>query len=126
MCPGGIIAPAATGEDELVVNGWSPSKRNNPYANSGIVVSVQSADLKSFNRYGPLAAMYFQQEVERKAFAAGGGKFVAPAQRLEDFLHNKISPTLPDCSYLPGILSTDLRKVLPSFIHAQLKEGSNL
>jgi uncharacterized FAD-dependent dehydrogenase len=123
MCPGGIIAPAATGEAELVVNGWSPSKRNNPFANSGIVVNVEAQDLKSFQRYGSLAAMYFQEEVEQKAYLAGGGQFVAPAQRLEDFISNKLSGSLPACSYLPGIHSTDLKNVLPRFIHDSLKEG---
>jgi uncharacterized FAD-dependent dehydrogenase len=123
MCPGGIIAPASTSEGELVVNGWSPSRRNNPFANSGMVVGVEPADLKQFVRFGALAAMYFQQEIEQKAFQCGGGKFVAPAQRLEDFIRNKISASLPDCSYLPGIHSADLRKVLPGSIHARLKEG---
>jgi len=123
MCPGGIIAPAATNPNELVVNGWSPSKRNNPFANSGIVVSVEEKDVSSYNKYGPLSAMYFQQEVEQKAFAAGGGKFVAPAQRLVDFCENKLSTTLPDCSYLPGINSAELKDVLPSFINERLRIG---
>jgi uncharacterized protein len=123
MCPGGIIAPAATAQDELVVNGWSPSKRNNPFANSGIVVSVEQKDISSFSKYGPLAAMYFQQEVEQKAFIAGGRKFVAPAQRLVDFASNKISADLPACSYLPGIKSADLKEVLPSFVHTRLQEA---
>jgi uncharacterized FAD-dependent dehydrogenase len=123
MCPGGIIAPAATSPGEIVVNGWSPSKRNNPYANSGIVVSVEPAQLKSFSKYGPLAALMFQKEVEEKAFAAGGGKLVAPAQRLADFTSGKVSATLPGCSYLPGIHSVSLKTVLPGFIHNSLKEG---
>ena len=117
MCPGGIIAPAATSPGELVVNGWSPSKRNNPFANSGIVVTVEEKDYQAFKKYGPLAAMLFQQSVERKAFEAGGGKFVAPAQRLVDFTNNKVSASLPGCSYLPGLHSTSLKEVLPSFIH---------
>src|SRR5690606_9897385 len=101
MCPGGIIAPAATSPGELVVNGWSPSKRNNPYANSGIVVTVDQKDLPG--KKHALSAMYFQQKVEQKAFEAGGGLFVAPAQRLVDFVSGKLSATLPSCSYLPGI-----------------------
>jgi len=121
MCPGGIIAPAATAPGELVVNGWSPSKRNNPYANSGIVVTVEEKDIQSFGKYGPLAAMYFQQSVEQKAFTAGGGKFVAPAQRLTDFTSNKLSASLPACSYLPGIQPVLLREVLPSFIYQRLR-----
>ncbi len=123
MCPGGIIAPATTSPGELVVNGWSPSKRNNPYANSGIVVTVEEKDFQAYNKYGPLAAMYFQQTVEKKAFEAGGGKFVAPAQRLVDFAENKISSSLPACSYLPGLHSASLKEVLPAFIHKSLQQA---
>ncbi|MEI6946221.1 FAD-binding protein [Paraflavisolibacter sp. H34] len=133
MCPGGIIAPAATNAGEIVVNGWSPSKRNNPFANSGIVVTANpeelhaSGELKKYLRQhglpatGPLLGLYFQQMVEQKAFTAGGGKLVAPAQRMADFVQNKPSPTLPDCSYLPGIAPADLRQVLPAFIHRALQ-----
>ncbi|MEO6612252.1 MAG: FAD-dependent protein [Chitinophagaceae bacterium] len=123
MCPGGIIAPAATSPGELVVNGWSPSKRNNPYANSGIVVSVEEKDLLVFKKHGPLAGMFFQRSIENKAFEAGGGKFVAPAQRLVDFAENKLSPSLPGCSYLPGLHSSPLKEVLPAFIHRSLQEA---
>ena len=123
MCPGGIIATASTQEGELVVNGWSPSKRNNPFANSGIVVSVEEKDVQEFKKHGVLAGMYFQQQVEQKSFAAGGGKFVAPAQRLVDFTENKISGSLPACSYLPGIISAGLNEVLPPFIHSRLQEA---
>jgi uncharacterized FAD-dependent dehydrogenase len=123
MCPGGIIAPASTNQGELVVNGWSPSKRNNPYANSGIVVTVEEKDFKSFEAYGPLAGLHFQQSVEQKAFQAGGGKFVAPAQRMVDFVNGKISASLPDCSYLPGIHSASLEEVLPPFVYRALREG---
>lgn len=133
MCPGGIIAPAATAPEELVVNGWSPSKRNNPFANSGMVVQVEVADaIKYFQSKNskvkienddPLLLMNFQRDVERKAFTAGGGKFVAPAQRMVDFCNNKFSADLPETSYLPGTNSADLRSVLPSFIHKTLQEG---
>jgi len=123
MCPGGIIATASTNPGELVVNGWSPSKRNNPYANSGIVVSVDEKDITRFEKHGALSGLYFQQEVEQKAFQAGGGKFVAPAQRLIDFSENKISSSLPGCSYLPGINSTSLKEVLPAFIYTRLSEA---
>jgi uncharacterized protein len=123
MCPGGIIAPAATNPNELVVNGWSPSKRNNPFANSGIVVSIEEKDVLDYKKHGPLSAMYFQQEVEQKAFTSGGGKFVAPAQRLVDFCENKMSSTLPECSYLPGISASELKDVLPSFINERLRIG---
>jgi uncharacterized FAD-dependent dehydrogenase len=121
MCPGGIIAPAATDANEIVVNGWSPSKRNNPYANSGIVVSIEEKNLQPYQKYGPLSAMYFQQSVEEKAFEAGGGKLVAPAQRMVDFTNNKTSSSLPDCSYLPGIHSVDLKQVLPGFVYESLQ-----
>jgi uncharacterized FAD-dependent dehydrogenase len=121
MCPGGIIAPASTNPNELVVNGWSPSKRNNPFANSGIVVSIEEKDISAYKKHGPLAGMYFQGEVEQKAFAAGGGKFVAPAQRLIDFCENKISSSLPECSYLPGIHPALLKNVLPLFVHERLQ-----
>jgi len=121
MCPGGIIAPASTNNNELVVNGWSPSKRNNPYANSGMVVTVEDKDYSAFQKsMGPLAAMAFQQDVEQKAYAAGGGNFVAPAQRMIDFVQRKTSQNLPDCSYLPGLAAAPLNEVLPSFIYNAL------
>ncbi len=135
MCPGGIIAPAATNPGELVVNGWSPSKRNNPYANSGMVVTVSQENLlevKGFKKYlqernadyqSPLAMMYFQEMVEKNAFVIGGGQFVAPAQRMVDYCTNINSTTLPDCSYVPGLSSQDLGEVLPSFIHTRLQRG---
>jgi uncharacterized protein len=121
MCPGGIIAPAATAEGEVVVNGWSPSKRNNPYANSGIVVTVDEQNIQAFQKHGALAGLYFQQSIEQKAFQAGGGKLVAPAQRMVDFTNNKRSASLPECSYLPGIQSSSLKDVLPSFVHLALQ-----
>jgi uncharacterized FAD-dependent dehydrogenase len=121
MCPGGIIAPAATAAGELVVNGWSPSKRDNPYANSGMVVTVEDRELEAYRQYGPLAAMQFQHSVEKKAFELGGGKLVAPAQRMADFVDDRISATLPGCSYIPGIHSTSLRDVLPPFIYNSLR-----
>jgi len=130
MCPGGIIAPAATDHNEIVVNGWSPSKRNNPYANSGMVVSVEIADIVASKEFAkqhdvnsPLAAMYFQQMVEQKAYKAGGGALVAPAQRMADFSKNKLSANLPDCSYLPGLHSASLKEVLPPFVYKGLSEG---
>ncbi len=124
MCPGGIIAPAATDPGELVVNGWSPSKRNNPFANSGMVVSVELEDMFRFRpQGGPLAGMLFQQSVEQTAYTHGGGRFVAPAQRMTDFVSGKVSSTLPDCSYVPGLLSARLEEVLPPFIFSSLREA---
>lgn len=121
MCPGGIIAPAATANGEIVVNGWSPSKRNNPYANSGIVVSVEEENIQDFKKHGALAGLYFQQSIEQKAFAAGSGGLAAPAQRMVDFANCKTSASLPDCSYLPGIHSAALKEVLPPFVHQSLQ-----
>lgn len=121
MCPGGIIAPASTAPGEIVVNGWSPSKRNNPYANSGTVVAVNELDFSRYGFSGPLAAMQYQQMAEQKAYQAGGGSLVAPAQRLADFVNNKLSATLPDCSYLPGIKSVPLKEVLPQEVAIALK-----
>ncbi len=132
MCPGGIIAPAATSAGELVVNGWSPSKRNNPYANSGMVVQVELIDAfnelkksgkKDININDPLLFMHFQQMVEINCFNAGGGKFVAPAQRMADFSNRKLSGSLPENSYLPGLMSTQLNETLPEFIYQSLAKG---
>ncbi len=131
MCPGGIIAPAATSFGELVVNGWSPSKRNNPYANSGMVVQLELKDVDAYyaalgrkkNEGDPFMMLAFQQEVEKSAFEAGGGKFVAPAQRLIDFNEGKLSTDLPKCSYTPGTHSALLNEVLPGFIASRLQEA---
>jgi uncharacterized FAD-dependent dehydrogenase len=123
MCPGGIIAPASTDEGELVVNGWSPSKRDNPYSNSGMVVSVDEQDFAKYGFTGPLAAMEYQQMVERKAWQAGGGKLVAPAQRVSDFTANKFSSSLPKCSYLPGVTSAKINDVLPKEVVRSLAAG---
>ncbi len=120
MCPGGIIAPCATSPGEIVTNGWSPSGRNNPWANSGIVVEVKLIDLPSLD---PLAAMHFQSEVERKAFLAGGGGQTAPAQRMIDFINKKVSVDLPESSYTPGIKPADLHSILPSFVSNAIREG---
>jgi uncharacterized protein len=116
MCPGGIIAPAATNEGEIVVNGWSPSKRNNPFANSGIVVNIEAKDWQAWSKHGPLAAMYFQSAIEQKAFAMGGGSFKAPAQRMTDFVKGIFSPALPSCSYTPGLQSADIPNLFPKSI----------
>jgi hypothetical protein len=127
MCPGGIIAPAATADGELVVNGWSPSKRNNPYANSGMVVQVELEDViqrsKLKSKNDALDMMRFQQMVEQNCFDAGGGKFVAPAQRMADFSNGVSSSTLPACSYQPGLHSVNLEEILPAFIYRALAKG---
>jgi uncharacterized protein len=123
MCPGGIIAPAAVQHERLVVNGWSPSKRDNAFANSGIVVSVDDVDYRPFAKYGALQAMHYQDAIEARAFAAGGGAYVAPAQRIEDFIKQKVSASLPACSYLPGLHSADLSAVLPKRVQEALCVG---
>ncbi|MFC1223497.1 NAD(P)/FAD-dependent oxidoreductase [Pedobacter sp. BG31] len=118
MCPGGIIAPCSTGENEIVVNGWSPSKRNNPFANSGTVVQVTLNDVQG---YDPLRMLNFQSEIEKAAFEAGGGNLVAPAQRMVDFVNNKLSIDLPKNSYLPGTKSSMLDNILPNFVSDSLR-----
>jgi len=123
MCPGGIIAPAATAPGELVVNGWSPSKRNNVFANSGTVVSVDERDFARYKFTGPLAAMHYQQMVEGQCFDAGGGKLVAPAQRMVDFVSGTQSSTLPGCSYIPGLQSVALKNVLPEEVGSALRKA---
>lgn len=123
MCPGGIICPAATEEGEVVVNGWSPSKRNSPYANSGIVTEVRLEDLPGFDPDDPFSALDYQAAVERQAFQAGGGKQVAPAQRLVDFVEGRPSGGLPACSYLPGLEAVELGEVLPQVIRERLQMG---
>jgi len=124
MCPGGIIAPCATSPGEIVTNGWSPSKRNNPYANSGIVVEIRLDDIVKFGfKENPLMAMEFQSSIETLACTMAGGDQTAPAQRLVDFVNDKVSTTLPECSYTPGVKSVDLKKVLPDFVAKRLQSG---
>jgi hypothetical protein len=118
MCPGGIIAPCATDLNEIVVNGWSPSKRNNPFANSGTVVQITLDDVQG---YDPLRMLNFQSEIEQLAFEAGGGNLVAPAQRMIDFVENKLSIDLPKNSYLPGTKSVMLDNILPDFVSSSLR-----
>ncbi len=123
MCPGGVIAPCATRPGEIVTNGWSSSKRARPTANSGIVVELRVEDFASFSKYGPLAAMEFQKMIEQKAWIEGGKTQKAPAQRLSDFVNGKVSTDLPKTSYTPGIVSVDLRSVLPPLIYKALQSG---
>ncbi|WP_134087653.1 NAD(P)/FAD-dependent oxidoreductase [Olivibacter sp. XZL3] len=120
MCPGGIIAPCATDEGEVVVNGWSPSKRNNPYANSGTVVQINLTDVPGAAT-NPFALLAFQQSVEQKAYVLGGGRLVAPAQRMVDFVEGRLSSDLPVNSYKPGLKSVQLSEVLPNFVYKALK-----
>lgn len=121
MCPGGIIAPCATNQEEVVTNGWSPSKRNNPYANSGVVVQINPEDLDENWKDNPFACLDFQKKVEHDCWLAAGSSQKVPAQRLEDFMHNRVSSSLPETSYQPGLTSVNLNKVLPEMISSRLK-----
>lgn len=123
MCPGGIIAPAMTAPGEIVVNGWSPSKRNNPFANSGMVVSINEEDFKSYQQHGVLAGLKFQAAVEQRCFNLGNKTLAAPAQRMTDFVENKTSSELPKNSYLPGTISRNLHDILPNFVAKSLQEA---
>jgi len=123
MCPGGIIAPCATEQEEVVTNGWSPSKRNNPYANSGVVVSVSPEDLPNFEKENPFVCLEFQQQVEKNCWQAAGKTQQVPAQRMIDFVEGKISSDFPKTSYQPGIVSTDLNQVLPPMIAKRLRKA---
>lgn len=122
MCPGGIVAPCATEQEEVVTNGWSPSKRNNPYSNSGIVVSVYPEDFKG-HETNPLVCLDFQKMVERACWEAAGKTQQVPAQRMKDFVERKVSKTLPKSSYQPGLTSVDLNTVLPPMIADRLREA---
>lgn len=121
MCPGGIIAPCATAQDEVVTNGWSPSKRNNPYANSGIVVSVAPEDLPDYHKDNPFVCLDFQKKVEHDCWVAAGKTQKVPAQRMIDFVENKVSEDFPKTSYQPGITAVNLSEVLPDLISDRLK-----
>ncbi|MCB9195211.1 MAG: FAD-binding protein [Flavobacteriales bacterium] len=123
MCPGGIVAPCATDQEEVVTNGWSPSKRNNPYSNSGIVTEVRWGDIPDFHQFGSLAGLEFQKSIEKACWIAGGKTQRVPAQRLKDFVENKTSKDLPKTSYHPGLVSVNLNEVLPKFISDNLREG---
>ncbi|QOI97897.1 MAG: FAD-binding protein [Flammeovirgaceae bacterium] len=123
MCPGGFIVPAATTPGEVVVNGMSPSRRDSRFANSGIVVAVEPPDFRRYASFGPLAGMYFQAEIEKQACQVAGNTQTAPAQRLLDFLNGRVSDTLNDTSYQPGLAAVDLKAVLPDFISEALKQG---
>lgn len=123
MCPGGFIVPSATNQEEVVVNGMSPSRRDGKFANSGIVVAVENSDLVDYHKYEELAHLEFQRSVESTAWNIAGKTQKAPAQRLADFVDNKESTNLLDTSYQPGLEPVDMRSVLPEFIYERLKSG---
>lgn len=124
MCPGGFIVPAATSPGEVVVNGMSPSKRNNLFANSGIVVEINVAeDLKNYEKHGVLKGLEYQKDLERLAFTSGGRNQTAPAQRMTDFVEGKLSADLNPTSYQPGLKSVPLHSLLPKLIGSRLRSG---
>ena len=123
MCPGGMIVPASTSNDELVVNGMSPSERNGRFANAGIVVEVRNEDLKQYSQYREIAGLKFQEEIEKKCFHQGGNSQIAPAQILTDFLSNRDSAILNKTSYHPGLTPSDFHRWLPKFVKDNLSQG---
>jgi uncharacterized protein len=126
MCPGGFIVPSATSQEEVVVNGMSPSGRNSPYANSGIVVEIKPEDLEKYSSFGELSGIEFQKEIEREAWKNGGHTQRAPAQRLADFVAGDNSASLPKVSYFPGVTSSPLHSWLPKSIGRRLRDGFRL
>lgn len=145
MCPGGFVIPAATGPEQLVVNGMSPSNRGTAWSNSGMVVETHPEDVAQFvkehqaiieqtemkaqensslfNLHSSLQMMYFQQIVEKQCWKQGNMKQTAPAQRMADFVNNRLSYDLPKSSYAPGIISSPLHFWMPSFVSKRLQEG---
>ena len=124
MCPGGFIVPAATASGEVVVNGMSPSRRNNKFANSGIVVELDiDRDFKRYEEFGALKGLEFQKDLEKISFFAGGRTQTAPAQRLVDFVEGKLSSNLNETSYQPGLNSAPLHSLLPKIIGSRLRKG---
>ena len=123
MCPGGVIAPCATAPGEVVTNGWSPSKRDQPTSNSGIVVELKLEDFTPYADKGPLAGVEFQKQIEQKAWHLAGETQKVPAQRLVDFTKQKLSNNIPKTSYMPGTTSVELGSLFPKFISQTLQEG---
>jgi uncharacterized FAD-dependent dehydrogenase len=125
MCPGGRIVPAGTNQNEIVVNGMSASKRNSVFANSGIVVEIRPEDIpEEYQEFGTMAGLRYQQYLEKLAYINNGGQGQkAPAQRLADFVKGKVSADLPECSYMPGLISSPLHFWLPEHISKRLKDG---
>ncbi|WP_310378373.1 FAD-dependent protein [Flavobacterium sp.] len=123
MCPGGVIAPCATSPGEVVTNGWSPSKRDQVTANSGIVIELKLEDFKPFAQFGALAGMEFQKSIEQKSWHLAGQTQKVPAQRMVDFTQNKVSTLIPKTSYVPGTTSVEMGQVFPGFLSQILRDG---
>ncbi|MBB5351555.1 hypothetical protein HNR46_001792 [Haloferula luteola] len=127
MCPGGFIVPASTENDEVVVNGMSLARRDSPFANSGLVVTVEPEDTEKFQaEHGVLAGLAYQKALEQAAKLAGGGGQVAPGQRVPDFLKGRISDDLPEMSYFPGARCAPLHEILPGAVASRMREGLQL
>lgn len=127
MCPGGFIVPASTENDEVVVNGMSLARRDSPFANSGLVVTVEPEDVVQFQaEHGVLAGIAYQKELERASKKAGGGGQVAPAQRVPDFLMGRISQNLPKTSYFPGLNPAPLHEIMPQAVVSRMQAGLKL
>ncbi|MHA6247878.1 NAD(P)/FAD-dependent oxidoreductase [Pontibacter sp. CAU 1760] len=122
MCPGGFIVPSATAPGEVVVNGMSPSRRDSRFSNSGIVVAVELEDM-DIAQHGPLAGLRMQQELEQKTCQLAGGTQAAPAQLLKDFTNKKLSDTLLETSYQPGLVSVDMNTLFSDEMAYRLREG---
>ncbi len=123
MCPGGVIVPAASGNNQQVVNGMSASQRNTPYANSGMAVEIRTEDLKGYEQFGVMAGLHYQEDLEYEAFLQGGENLTAPAQRMVDFVEGRSSKSLPKTSYQPGVVTSDMHRWLPPHIGFRLQEG---
>ena len=123
MCPGGVIAPCATSDGEVVTNGWSPSKRDQATANSGIVIELKLEDFEPYKKFGPLAGLEFQKQIEQKAWHLAGKSQKVPAQRMVDFTQSKVSSNIPKTSYVPGTTSVEMGNVFPGFLTQILREG---
>ena len=124
MCPGGFVVPAVSEPDGLVVNGMSPSNRGSHWANSGMVVEIHPEDLPSeYNKYGVMAMMMFQRDMEHRAYAEAGNTLIAGAQRMKDFVDGKTSRSIPPSSYLPGVQPSRLDLWMPPFVANRLRKG---
>jgi uncharacterized FAD-dependent dehydrogenase len=139
MCPGGAVVPAASGPEQIVVNGMSASHRNSRWSNSGMVVEIRPEDLQNIGheqdtsdshhpekrsqQFSPLAMLHFQEELERQCWMQGNRRQTAPAQRMVDFTRKKLSFDLPSSSYSPGLLSSPLHFWMPEFISSRLQKG---
>ena len=140
MCPGGTVVPAATGPEQVVVNGMSASLRNSPWSNSGMVVEIHHDDIlhptlcptlaskhtaphTPLDAHGPLSMMLLQEHLEQMCWDAGGRTQTAPAQRMADFVNRRTSTTLPPTSYTPGVVSSPLHEWMPQFIASRLRDG---